>query len=160
MKRMVIAIAALLALTGCGGVGSASDRLPDATLPCLQGGCSVALGSLRGPMVINVWATYCAPCRAEIPHIEAFSKKYSGRVRVLGVDYTDTLPQSELVQYIKSEGVTYEMVADTKPVIQTAVLPMTMLIDKTGKIVYKQAVALGSEAQLEQLVQQYLGVRG
>jgi hypothetical protein len=41
----------------------ATGDLPKATLPCLGGGPSVALASLRGPMVINVWATTCFPCR-------------------------------------------------------------------------------------------------
>ena len=132
--------------------------LPKAALPCLGGGRSVALASLRGPMLINVWGTYCGPCRAEMPHLQAFAKKYAGRVQVLGVDYTDTSPMNAL-GFAKSVGAMYPLVADWTPVIQTAVVPMTILLDANGKIAYKRVQAFDNEEQIEQLVSQYLGVR-
>ena len=108
-------------------------------------------------MVINLWAQTCFPCRREMPNLEAFARKFAGRVAVLGVDYTDT-PDLAL-EFAKSVGATYPMVADYVPVIRTAVLPTTILIDAHGKITYQQAVAFESEAQLEQLVAQHLGVK-
>lgn len=135
-----------------------TGALPHATVPCLGGGRSVALASLRGPMVINLWAQNCAPCRTEMPIIERFSKKFAGRVPVLGVDYNQDQPDLALA-FAKSVGATYPMVADYAPVIQTAVLPTTILLDARGNVVFKQPVAITSEAQLEQLVARYLGVK-
>lgn len=135
-----------------------TGQLPKASLPCLGGGRSVELASLRGPMVINVWAQYCGPCRTEMPHIEAFARKYKGRVAVLGVDYQDFQPDLAL-GFAKSVGATYPLVSDLAPVIQTGALPMTILLDKRGRIAYEQPIALTSEVQLIQLVQQHLGVR-
>ncbi|MGN6722234.1 MAG: TlpA family protein disulfide reductase [Marmoricola sp.] len=135
-----------------------TGQLPKAALPCLGGGPSVSLASLRGPMVINVWAQYCGPCRAEMPHLEAFAKKYAGRVAVLGVDYQDFQPDVAIA-FAKSVGATYPLVADFAPVIHTNVLPETILLDANGKIAYQQPIALTSEAELEQLVSQHLGVK-
>lgn len=135
-----------------------TGALPQATLPCLGGGPSVALAALRGPMVINVWAQYCGPCRAEMPHLEAFAKKYAGRVPVLGVDYQDPQPSLAL-GFAKSVGATYPLVADWTPVIRTGVLPTTILLDANGKIAFQQPIAITSEAELEQLVAQHLGVK-
>lgn len=135
-----------------------TGALPHATVPCLGGGRSVALASLRGPMVLNLWAQNCAPCRTEMPVIEQFSKKFAGRVPVLGVDYYQDQPDLALA-FARSVGATYPMVADYAPAIQTAVLPTTILLDARGDIVYKQPVAISSEAQLEQLVARYLGVK-
>lgn len=137
---------------------SPTGELPDAALPCLGGGRSVNLASLRGPMVINVWAQYCGPCRAEMPHIEAFAKKYAGRVAVLGVDYQDFQPDLAL-GFAKSVGATYPLVSDLAPVIRTGVLPTTILLDAHGRIAYQQPIAIASLAELEQLVAQHLGVK-
>lgn len=195
MKRGLVALAALLALTGCGvlapgssgsskftvdtpalralkasahiqdcprTLAPATGDLPNATLPCLGGGPSVSLSALRGPMVVNVWATSCFPCRDEMPRIEAFAKKYTGRVSVLGVDWEDQ--PSQALELAKALGVTYPLIedsnplADPPPVFRTAALPLTYLIDSNGKVVYKQAIALTSESQLEQLVAKYLGI--
>ena len=189
MRRALLAAAVILAVSACGVSSSAlsytpkvdtpalralkaaahiqpcpatsapaTGGLPKSTVPCLGGGRSVALASLRGPMVINIWAQNCGPCRTEMPIIEQFSKKYAGRVPVLGVDYYQDQPDLALA-FAKSVGATYPMVADYAPVIQTAVLPTTILLDAKGDVVYKQPVAISSLAQLEQLVAQHLGVK-
>jgi len=155
MRRIAVGIAALLLISGCGSA-TAADTLPDATLPCLSGDCSVDLSTLRGPMVINLWASYCAPCREEMPHIQQFATTYAGKVEVLGVDYYDDTRAGR--EFAKSVGATYRMVVDAKPVIRAPALPVTILLDRDGSIAYQQPIAIESEAQLEQLVEQHLGV--
>lgn len=193
MRRGIAAIAVALLLSGCSllapnsSSGKANSQtleqlkaaahiadcpqtsapptggLPTATLPCLGGGRSVVPASLRGPMLINLWATYCFACRDEMPLLQAFSKKYAGRVAVLGVDYQDTQLKLAL-EFAKSVGATYPQAADpvvgmNPPVFRAPFLPHTILIDAHGKIVFEQAVAFASVAQIEQTVQKYLGVR-
>lgn len=189
MRRGLAAVAAVLLLTGCSVLAPstssvkanspslaqlkasahiqdcpatsapATGNLPNATLQCLGGGRSVPLQKLRGPMLINVWATYCGSCREEMTHIQAFSQKYAGRVAVLGDDYFETSPAAAL-EFVKSVGATYPQMFDPNQVMHySGYLPVTVLIDAKGKIVYKQAVAFASEAQIEQTVQKYLGVR-
>jgi thiol-disulfide isomerase/thioredoxin len=92
--------------------GTASDAgLPDLTLPCLGGGPDVDLASLEGPLVLNLWASNCGPCRVEMPAIQEFHERYGDRVGVLGVDYQDPQPAAAL-QLAKRSGVTYPLVAD------------------------------------------------
>jgi len=92
--------------------GTASDAgLPDLTLPCLGGGPDVDLSTLRGPLVVNLWASNCGPCRLEMPAIQAFHERYGDRVGVLGVDYQDAQPAAAL-ELAKRSGVTYPLVAD------------------------------------------------
>ncbi len=65
---------------------------PDIALDCLGGGDPVRLSSLRGPLLVNVWASWCGPCQAETPVLSAFADAHGERVPVLGVDVGDTRP--------------------------------------------------------------------
>ena len=70
------------------------------SLASLSADESVDLASLRGPMVVNLWASYCIPCRRELPLYQAYAKKYAGKVDVVGIDFQETRPESarELVR--------------------------------------------------------------
>lgn len=137
--------------------GPAKGGLPDVTVPCLGGGPSVNLAGLRGPMVVNLWAQYCGPCRTEMPHLQAFAQRYGPKVPVLGVDYLDVQPQLAL-EFARQAGATYPMVSDIAKNIRVVGLPTTILIDKDGRIAYQQGVELKSVAQLKQLVAEHLGI--
>jgi len=136
---------------------AAKDGLPDKTVPCLGGGPSVGLAGLRGPMVVNLWAQWCGPCRNEMPKLAAFYRQYGKKVPVLGVDYNDFQPALAL-EFAQSSGATYPLVADFDKVIRAQALPTTILIDKDGRIAYQQGVEIKSVAQLRQLVADHLGV--
>ena len=141
-----------------------TDGLPDVTLPCLGGGPDVNPSTLRGPLVVNLWASFCGPCRKELPIYQTFSEKYAGRVDVLGIDYNDT--QAELaLSLIKDTGVTYPLLADPatemvgKGAFQRIIgLPVLALVDADGDVVFQQPLEIKSLRQLEELVEEHLGV--
>jgi thiol-disulfide isomerase/thioredoxin len=141
------------------------DGLPDVTLPCLGGGPEVNLSTLRGPLVVNLWASFCGPCRAELPIYQQFSEKYAGRVGVLGIDYNDT-QVAQALSLIKDTGVTYPLLADPasdmvgKGAFQRIIgLPMLALVDERGDVVFQEPIQIKSLKQLEGLVADHLGVR-
>jgi thiol-disulfide isomerase/thioredoxin len=138
----------------------AAHGLPDVTLPCLGGGPGVDLAGLRGPLVVNLFAQWCPPCRAELPVYQAFARKYAGRVGVLGIDWTDFQPASAL-RLAQQTGVTYPLVADPESKVRAPgnLLPQIVLIDRNGDVAWQQAVEIKSLGQLEKLVRDHLGVR-
>lgn len=139
--------------------------LPDVTLPCLGGGPEVDLSTLRGPLVVNLWAGWCAPCRKELPIYQAFHEKYDGRVGVLGIDYNDTQPGAAL-ELVQQTGVTYPLLADPQtkldgedPLPRIPGLPMLVLVDEDGVVAHQEFVVIERLTQLERLVEEHLGVR-
>jgi len=141
------------------GEGTGDGGLPDVVLPCLGGGTPVDLARLRGPMVINLWAQWCGPCREELPHYQAFSKRYAGKVAVLGIDWRDYRPELALKLAAQS-GVTYPLAVDSEPRLRAPgnVLPQVILVDADGRVVHQEAVQIKSVRQLAGLVRTHLGV--
>ena len=137
--------------------------LPDLTLPCLGGGEEVNLGSLRGPMVVNLWATWCPPCRKELPIYEQFHERYGDRVAVLGVDFNDQHPAGAL-EMARTAGTSYPQLADPGtrligPLLAPSDgLPIHLFVDRDGRLVHREAVEIRSLGQLEELVAEHLEV--
>lgn len=148
-----------------GGSGSPVEGgLPPVTLPCLGGGQDVDLSTLRGPLVVNLWASWCTPCRTELPILQEFAETYDGRVAVLGVDFQDVQPLAAL-ELAADSGVTYPLLADPQGDLSAAEpfpplrgLPFLALVDADGVVAHQEYVALASVEQLEHLVDEHLGV--
>ena len=69
--------------------GGPEGRLPDLRLPCFTGGEPVGLDAVRGPAVINLWASWCGPCRKELPAFQRLAGRTGGQLHVVGVDTRD-----------------------------------------------------------------------
>lgn len=140
------------------------EGLPRVTLGCLGGGGEVDLSALRGPMVVNLWASWCKPCRKEMPIFESFHTEYGDQVAMLGIDEgADQLP--EAIKLAGETKVSYPNLADPDGFINGCGgvgairgFPTTMLVDESGEIVWKQAIEFESLAQLTDLVEDELGV--
>jgi thiol-disulfide isomerase/thioredoxin len=148
------------------GSGSqVDDGLPDITLPCLGGGPDVDLATLRGPMVVSLWAQWCGPCRDEMPILQRFHDTYGDQVAVLGIDYLDTQPDSALALMDKA-GATYPSLADPagdlsaqKPFPVLRGLPYLAFVAADGTVAYLKAGPVDSRQELVDLVEQHLGIR-
>jgi thiol-disulfide isomerase/thioredoxin len=157
---VVIAALAALVLSGCSSEGTGvkkeePDRLPDVTLAALQGEETLDLSTLRGPMVINLWASWCTPCRRELPLYQAYSKKYAGKVRVLGIDFQET-QKGKARDLIRDTGVTYPLFSDPDGRLRAIGLPKLILLDEQGRVAHEEYVEITSLAQLERLVDTHL----
>ncbi len=122
------------------------------------------LADLRGPAVLSFWASWCAPCRAELPVLEAFHQQHADRVDMIGIDFQD--PQTaKAARLIEQTGVTYPLYADFQgdlnalaPFPALRGLPFIALVDERGEVVHQEFGVIESVAELETLVQTHLGV--
>jgi thiol-disulfide isomerase/thioredoxin len=110
---------------------------PDFTLVDLEGN-EVTLSDFRGKTVfLNFWATWCPPCRAEMPEIEAVYQEYKNKdVVVIGVDIRET--KAEVLQFVQQGGYTWTFVLDTSGEVtvnyQITAIPTSFFIDGDGII--------------------------
>jgi thiol-disulfide isomerase/thioredoxin len=136
------------------------QQLPAATLDCFTGGAAVPVTSLRGPAVVNLWATWCPPCRQELPVFQQLAERAGDRVHVVGIDTMDD--RTEAIRLAERLGVTFPTLVDpTREILRTyggLGLPMTLFVDGEGKVqhVYNDK-ALDGPA-LGALVEQHLGL--
>ncbi|WP_328527758.1 TlpA family protein disulfide reductase [Nocardioides sp. NBC_00368] len=143
--------------------GSASDGgLPPIELPCLGGGESVDLASFQGPMVINLFQGFCAPCKEEMPALQSFYETYGDEVPVIGIDVMDTVPGVALEEAI-SRGVTFPMYADPGGDLQGGPLtaravPATYVLSSSGEVELLQMGGMTSATQVKELVEKKLGL--
>lgn len=144
--------------------GPGGGALPAITLPCLGGGTSVDLASLRGPLVLSFWYAGCEPCKEEMPALQEFHTTYGARVPVLGVDFIDTYPGSALEE-IKERGVTYPSLADPGGDLQEFEefakipgMPTMFFVDEDGRIVFQRSGGVASAGEVADLVSEHLGV--
>ncbi len=138
------------------------EPLPDLTLPCFAGGQPVHLAAVRGPAVLNLWASWCEPCRFELPEIARYAERAAGRVRVVGVITND--PNRTAAQSVVDDfGLRFPMVYDERAQVRKAVgalgIPTTLLVDAQGRVAYRYTGVQLDEAALARLVERYLGVR-
>jgi len=142
----------------------ASDVAPAISLTTLEGK-TVSLQSLRGRWVlVNFWASWCAPCMDEVPHLVAAQSNYGGLgLQIVGPALDEVKAIEPLVRRF---GINYPVAADFAGADaamrafgnERGALPFTVLIDPDGFIAERVLGGM-SKAQLDQLLQRHLGRR-
>ncbi len=183
MKRLTLLFAILFLTTACTSNGSVSTSAPDKELvacssikqvtenaydaqldlklKCLDGNGDVKLSMIKGPAVINVWASWCTSCEDELPVFKEFSKINNGKVQFIGIDVEE---KSALTgaNFAKKNNMSWPHLYD--PDGRTSELfgmgiPVTWFIDQNGKIIFKKIGTVKTITELQGLVAQHLGVK-
>ncbi len=140
--------------------GTGQHGLPDLALPCLGGGRQVDLAAVPGPAVVSVWASWCGPCRKELPLFQRLHEQTEGRLTVLGVDFEDVRPDAAL-DLLGTTGATFWQVADPEGSLgehyRLVGLPGLLLVDAGGSVTFLPG-RVGDFAELAGLVADHTGV--
>ena len=173
MRRIALACALLL-LTSCststnqvaGKVASCADIQSSSAanqieLKCLDGAKGASINALHGPMIVNVWGSWCAPCKEEIPIFRSFYKRAKGKLQLVGVDVEEASIKDGQ-NFVLTHGMTWPNLFDSDGRSRTYFgmgVPVTWFIAADGTVAYKKIGVLKNEIELIALTSKYLGVR-
>jgi peroxiredoxin len=135
----------------------AGHLAPDFTLTSLDGE-TITLSRYAGkPVVLNYWATWCPPCRIEMPHFQRASEEYNGRVIFLGINQAES---EQLIRDFRAEyGLTYPLLLDpdltAHNLYSVLNLPTTVFIDAQG-VVREVIVGTVNAAVLQDRIERLL----
>ena len=118
---------------------SSSRKAPDFSLPDLKGQ-KYTLGALKGKVaLIDLWATWCPPCKKSIPELAKLQKKYDGQLQIIGIAYDDAV--EDVTEFLNKNEIGKQI---NYPIVfgpplpqyfgEVEALPKTVLIDKKGNI--------------------------
>jgi thiol-disulfide isomerase/thioredoxin len=116
------------------------DAAPDFKLKDLQGK-PLSLADFRGKAVLlNFWATWCGPCRAEIPDLIELQKKYAGHLQIIGLTLDDDDPAA-IEKFVATNGINYPVAMSPDDLRMkyggVAALPTSFVLDTQGRVVQK-----------------------
>ena len=166
MRRLLVPLASLLVLAG-GTLGWQSRTPPQAPPDTARpfavrtlDGRNLRLDELRGrPVILDFWATWCAPCRISMPHLSAMQGRYGTRgLVVLGLSVDDEPPQAvrrfaeRLRLRFPVAMASEDMLDDYGPIRS---IPTTIFIDRRGRIV-RRVVGYVDEETLEGFIREIL----
>ena len=165
--RAFAAVTLALLLPACGRAPQMSDVRPAPAfdLPAVEGG-NVSLASLKGKVVVlDMWATWCGPCIAEMPDYDAFAKKNQARgVEVVGIVFSSGEPQ-EVQDFVREHRIPYKQLLGPDELLDAyganAGFPTTFVGDAAGNIKLKLVGAVPQKFEkLQKAVDEALAARG
>ena len=180
--RRLLAIAAIVTVAACGqkteapakpvgkkpspqqaqtssGELTVGSVMPAYTAKRLDGSTFDIQAERGNVLFLNLWATWCGPCRFEIPELQKLHERYAGQgLKMIGVSVDEGQDAAnEIKAFAAEQKMTYPIVLDPDAklanMFQTTVLPTSAIVDRTGKIVWKHfgIVSVSDQKMIEAL---------
>ena len=145
IARTALSLAVAL-LAGCMAADvpglRSGDPAPALTVASLDGERTVRLADYRGQvLLVNLWATWCHPCREEIPYLGELYRRYRGDgLDVLGVSVDLRSDFAAVLEYVDEMAIEYEIALDpdqlSKEALAARGLPTTLVVNRDGSVAF------------------------
>ena len=149
---------------GCDQIKLLDTADKSIVMPCLDGVGSINFHQLKGPMVINVWGSWCEGCKEEMPYFvdlyetQAFE---SGQIQLLGINVEES-SKEDAIEYIKKSGVSWPHLEDLDGISKSIFgpgVPVTWFINEEGNNVATKIGAYTNKKELFKQVEKSFGIK-
>jgi thiol-disulfide isomerase/thioredoxin len=126
---------------------------------CLDGGTGVDVRNIKGPAIINVWGSWCGPCKEEIPYFVEFYETLDPSIQLIGVDVEEASIEDGRA-FVIENGITWPNLFDSDSSTDSYFgmgVPVTWFIGTDGEVLYKKIGVINSADELRELSEKYLG---
>jgi thiol-disulfide isomerase/thioredoxin len=144
----------------CSSIQSIETGKKAIPLDCLDESSVIDLASIKGPALVNVWGSWCGPCKDEMPIFVDFYSKHSKSVDLIGISVEEADIQ-DARDFVQAYGMTWPNLYDANGVTRATLgmgIPITLFIDENGEITYRKIGVVTTIEELESETEKYLGV--
>lgn len=127
-------------------------------LTCLDGKSSYIWEAIRGPVIVNVWGSWCYPCRQEIPLLVRLAK--TKKVQIIGIDTVES-KASEGINFMAKNGMDWPQLGDPKSLTKGVFgmgVPVTRFVDMNGVGVYEKVGPFKNWAEVQRAVKVFFRI--
>ena len=179
MKRLLSLLITTLLISACTspakvsspGVVKSCDQIrllesaeKSSTMACLDGSTEINFHQLKGPLLLNVWGSWCEGCKQEMPYfVELYQNPLfkSGQIQILGINVEEK-SKNDAIEYIQKSGMSWPNLEDTSGISKSIFgpgVPVTWFIDENGKNIETKIGAYTNKMQLFNQVEKAFGVK-
>ena len=179
MKKFLSLLITTLLISGCTsptevsapGVVTSCDQIrllesadKSVLMGCLDGSVEINFHQIKGPMLINVWGSWCEGCKQEMPYfVELYQNPLfkSGQIQMLGINVEEK-SKDDAIKYIQKSGMSWPNLEDTSGISKSIFgpgVPVTWFIDENGKTIHTKIGAYTNKKQLFNQVEKAFGVK-
>ncbi|CAN2228779.1 thiol-disulfide oxidoreductase [Candidatus Nanopelagicaceae bacterium] len=171
-----LTLSSLLILTACGNsepvitgevvacnhIALIPNPVDEVVAECLDSSPGVNVAAIKGPAIINVWGSWCDPCKEELPYFSEFFQTMDPQIQLIGVDVEEKRIEDGRM-FARTHGIMwpnlYDADGSTRKYFGMGV-PVTWFIDGNGKVLYKKIGPFSSTEELRTMTFKYFGLRG
>ena len=179
MKLIILLITSTLLLSSCTSTTQVSTPgfvptcdqiklLPtsdkSSSMPCLDGGGEINFHRLKGPIVVNVWGSWCEGCKEEMPYfVDLYQSPAfkTGQIQLLGVNVEES-SRDDAVGFIQQSGMSWPHLEDITGISKSIFgpgVPVTWFIDSQGRAIATKIGAYANKQELFDQVEKLFGVK-
>jgi thiol-disulfide isomerase/thioredoxin len=151
-------------VTSCDQIRLLESANKSALMGCLDGSGEIDFHQIKGPLLTNVWGSWCEGCKQEMPYfVELYQNPQfkSGQIQMLGINVEEK-SKDDAIEYIQKSGMSWPNLEDTSGVSKSIFgpgVPVTWFIDENGKTIDIKIGAYTNKKQLFNQVEKAFGVK-